>query len=85
MYSFHPQTIWALEQVDADRIGTVKLIRSSFSFNIGSRLHDIRLQAALAGGSLMDVGVILSICVVQFMGMLLWLWEPVFIRLLMVK
>src|SRR5256714_15560577 len=56
MYRFHPQTIWALEQVDAGRIGTVKLIRSSFSFNIGSRLHDIRLQAALAGGSLMDVG-----------------------------
>src|SRR2546423_12048613 len=56
MYRFHPQTVWTLEQVDAGRIGTVKLIRSSFSFNIGSRLHDIRLQAALAGGSLMDLG-----------------------------
>jgi predicted dehydrogenase len=56
MYRFHPQTIWALEQVADGRIGTVKLIRSSFSFNVGSRPHDIRLQAALAGGSLMDVG-----------------------------
>ncbi len=56
MYRFHPQTVWALEQVAAGRIGQVKLIRSSFSFNAGSRPHDIRLQAALAGGSLMAVG-----------------------------
>ncbi len=58
MYRFHPQTIWALEQVHAGRIGPVKLVRSSFSFNIllPPRPHDIRLQAGLAGGSLMDVG-----------------------------
>lgn len=58
MYRFHPQTIWALEQVHSGRIGTVKLVRSSFCFNIllPPRLQDIRLQAALAGGSLMDVG-----------------------------
>ena len=58
MYRFHPQTVWALEQVAAGRIGTVKLVRSSFSFNVllPPRPQDIRLQAALAGGSLMDVG-----------------------------
>lgn len=56
MYRFHPQTVWALEQVAAGRIGQVRLVRASFAFNVGSRLHDIRLQAALAGGSLMDVG-----------------------------
>jgi D-xylose 1-dehydrogenase (NADP+, D-xylono-1,5-lactone-forming) len=58
MYRFHPQTIWALEQVNEGRIGTVKLVRSSFSFNVmlPPRLQEIRLQAALAGGSLMDVG-----------------------------
>lgn len=58
MYRFHPQIIWALEQAHSDRIGSVKLVRSSFSFNIllPPRPHDIRLQAALAGGSLMDVG-----------------------------
>ena len=58
MYRFHPQTIWALEQVNEGRIGTVKLVQSSFSFNLmfPPRPHDIRLQAALAGGSLMDVG-----------------------------
>jgi D-xylose 1-dehydrogenase (NADP+, D-xylono-1,5-lactone-forming) len=58
MYRFHPQTIWALEQAHAGRIGAIKLVRSSFAFNvmIPPRPHDIRLQAALAGGSLMDVG-----------------------------
>ena len=58
MYRFHPQTVWALEQVAEGRIGNVKLVRSSFSFNLllPSRPHDIRLQGALAGGSLMDVG-----------------------------
>ncbi len=56
MYRFHPQTLWTLEQIANGRIGNVKLIHSSFSFNVGSRPHDIRLQADLAGGSLMDVG-----------------------------
>ena len=56
MYRFHPQTIWTLEQIANGRIGNVKLIHSSFSFNVGSRPHDIRLQADLAGGSLMDIG-----------------------------
>ena len=58
MYRFHPQILWALEQVHTGRIGTVKLVRASFAFNImlPPRPHNIRLQAALAGGSLMDVG-----------------------------
>jgi predicted dehydrogenase len=58
MYRFHPQILWALEQVHAGRIGTVKLVRASFAFNVmlPPRPHNIRLQAALAGGSLMDVG-----------------------------
>ncbi len=56
MYRFHPQTVWALEQVAGGRIGNVKLVHASFAFNVRSRPQDIRLQAALAGGSLMDVG-----------------------------
>lgn len=58
MYRFHPQILWALEQVHAGRIGVVKLVRASFAFNVmlPPRPHNIRLQAALAGGSLMDVG-----------------------------
>ncbi len=55
-YRFHPQMLWVLEQVGSGRIGKVKLVRSSFSFDIRPRPHDIRLQPALAGGSLMDVG-----------------------------
>jgi len=58
MYRFHPQIIWALEQIKAGRLGAVKLVRASFAFNIlfPPRLNDIRLQPDLAGGSLMDVG-----------------------------
>jgi xylose dehydrogenase (NAD/NADP) len=58
MYRFHPQTIWALEQIHCGRLGEVKLVRASFSFNImlPLRHNDIRLQPNLAGGSLMDVG-----------------------------
>lgn len=58
MYRFHPQTVWALKQIADGRIGKVKLVHSSFSFNIllPPRPQNIRLQAPLAGGSLMDVG-----------------------------
>ncbi len=58
MYRFHPQTLWALEQVRTGRIGTVKLVHASFAFNVmlPPRPQNIRLQADLAGGSLMDVG-----------------------------
>jgi len=56
MYRFHPQIVWALDQVAVGRIGPVRLVRSSFSFDIRSRPGDVRLQPALAGGSLMDVG-----------------------------
>ena len=56
MYRFHPQIRWALEQIRQGRIGDVRLVRSAFHFDISARPQDIRLQAALAGGSLMDIG-----------------------------
>ncbi len=56
MYRFHPQTQWALQQVRNGLIGPVRLVRASFSFDIRSRPQNIRLNAELAGGSLMDVG-----------------------------
>lgn len=56
MYRFHPQIIWTLEQVKADLIGPVRLVRTSFSFDIRSRPDNIRVNPALAGGSLMDTG-----------------------------
>jgi predicted dehydrogenase len=56
MYRFHPQIVWSLGQVRAGTIGPVRLVRSTFSFDIRSRPENIRLQPELAGGSLMDVG-----------------------------
>ncbi|HEY3992718.1 MAG TPA: Gfo/Idh/MocA family oxidoreductase [Ktedonobacteraceae bacterium] len=58
MYRFHPQMIWALEQIRSGRLGEIRMVRASFFFNIllPLRHNDIRLQPQLAGGSLMDVG-----------------------------
>ncbi len=58
MYRFHPQTIWALEQVHSGRLGEIRMVRASFFFNIlyPPRQNNIRLQLKLGGGSLMDVG-----------------------------
>lgn len=56
MYRFHPQIVWALEQAHAGLIGTVRLVRASFAFDVRSRPENIRLNPELAGGSLMDVG-----------------------------
>ena len=56
MYRFHPQIVWAIEQVNAGLIGNVRLVRGSFAFDIRSRPDDIRLKPELAGGALMDVG-----------------------------
>lgn len=63
MYRFHPQTQWALEQVQRGAIGPVRLVRASFAFDVRSRPENIRLQPELAGGSLMDVGCYpVSVC-----------------------
>jgi predicted dehydrogenase len=56
MYRFHPQIVWALEQVRTGQIGVVRLVRASFSFDVRSHPNNVRLSAELAGGSLMDVG-----------------------------
>ena len=56
MYRFHPQIVWALEQISSGVIGPVRLVRASFSFDIRARPQNIRLKPELAGGSLMDVG-----------------------------
>jgi xylose dehydrogenase (NAD/NADP) len=69
MYRFHPQIRWALEQVAAGRIGAARIVRSSFVFDLQSRPGDIRLQGALGGGSLMDVGCYpLNLCRAVFGG-----------------
>ena len=69
MYRFHPQIRWTLEQLAAGRIGEVRLVRSSFVFDLHNRPGDIRLQGVLGGGSLMDVGCYpLNFCRAVFGG-----------------
>jgi xylose dehydrogenase (NAD/NADP) len=53
MWRHHPQACRLLELIE--EIGELRLIRASFSFLL-ERAGDLRLQAALDGGALMDVG-----------------------------
>ncbi len=55
MYRHHPQTSRLVELLDQRAIGRVRMIRGTFSFSLGAR-SDIRLEAGLDGGALMDVG-----------------------------
>ena len=56
MYRHHPQTLKVQELVKSGSIGSLKLIRGSFSFVI-SREEDIRLlDPAMGGGSIWDIG-----------------------------
>ncbi len=69
MYRFHPHIRWALEQIASGRIGAARMVRSSFVFDLHSRPGDIRLQGALGGGSMMDVGCYpLNLCRAIFGG-----------------
>lgn len=55
MYRHHPLVKTVLDLIHDGAIGDVQLVRSTFSFNITSE-NNIRLDAALGGGALMDVG-----------------------------
>lgn len=57
MYRFHPQTLRLAELVRDGVIGEVRIIRSSFGFDMGSFRPEHRLFANdLAGGGILDVG-----------------------------
>jgi len=56
MYRAHPQTIEAIRAIRAGVIGEVKLIRTSFCYFTHRITGNIRFDASLAGGSIMDVG-----------------------------
>jgi D-xylose 1-dehydrogenase (NADP+, D-xylono-1,5-lactone-forming) len=58
MYRHHPQTMRIKELVEDGAIGELRTIRAAFSFDLlASRgADDVRLNAELDGGSLMDVG-----------------------------
>jgi D-xylose 1-dehydrogenase (NADP+, D-xylono-1,5-lactone-forming) len=55
MWRHHPQLQRARELLDAGDIGELRVIRAAFAFNAADP-DDIRLQADLDGGGLMDVG-----------------------------
>lgn len=56
MYRCHPQTARLAEIVQSGVIGEVRLIQSSFSYQLGPRYENIRLSNPAAGGGIMDVG-----------------------------
>jgi D-xylose 1-dehydrogenase (NADP+, D-xylono-1,5-lactone-forming) len=55
MYRHHPQTLKVQELVQDGSLGTLKLIRGSFSYVLSSET-DVRLDPAMGGGSIWDVG-----------------------------
>ena len=56
MYRCHPQTQQLLEIVRRGEIGRITHIRTSFCFHLRNTAGNIRLDPALGGGALMDVG-----------------------------
>ena len=58
VYRWHPQTLRVAEWLRRGAIGTVRTTAASFHFVMvgAARQTNIRMNAALAGGALMDVG-----------------------------
>jgi predicted dehydrogenase len=58
MWRHHPQALRLQELAAEGVIGTPRLVRAAFSFDIfgADRPDDVRLQSSLDGGGLMDVG-----------------------------
>ena len=55
MYRHHPQTQHIIEMVKSGKLGEIKFVRGSFTFQL-NRDGDIRLDPAMGGGALWDVG-----------------------------
>ena len=58
MWRHHPQALRLRELLGEGAVGELRLVRAAFSFDIfgAGRPDDVRLQAGLDGGGLMDVG-----------------------------
>jgi predicted dehydrogenase/aryl-alcohol dehydrogenase-like predicted oxidoreductase len=56
MYRCHPQTARLTQLIKQGVIGEVRLIQSSFAYNLGPKYENIRLSNPCAGGGIMDVG-----------------------------
>ncbi|MFK0386575.1 aldo/keto reductase [Agrobacterium sp. NPDC090273] len=57
MYRLHPQTAKLVELIRNRAVGDIRIVRSSFGFNMGTFRPDHRLFAnEMAGGGILDVG-----------------------------
>ena len=56
MWRFHPQTDELVRVVRSGAIGDVRVVRTAFGFGGIGGTENVRLQTALGGGALMDVG-----------------------------
>jgi xylose dehydrogenase (NAD/NADP) len=56
MWRFHPQTSAVRQLVAEGRIGDLRLVRSTLTFPLADLADDVRMDPALDGGALMDVG-----------------------------
>ncbi len=55
MWRFHPQTLRVQQLIREGAVGRIQSIQAAFTFSIREE-DNIRLNASLAGGALMDVG-----------------------------
>ncbi len=55
MYRSHPQTSKVKEIVDSGTLGTIKMIRGSYTYKIWDE-NDIRMDPQMGGGGLWDIG-----------------------------
>ena len=74
MYRYHPQTLWALEQVHAGRIGTVKLVHASFAFILMQSTSSAQYSLASISSRRFVDGCWLLPC--QFLSCRLWPSPP---------
>ena len=65
MWRFHPMHQRARQLIREGALGEVKLVRSAFTFTL-ERQQNVRLDAQLAGGGLMDVGCY-CLCAARFL------------------
>lgn len=56
MWPHHPRTARMRELIDNGAIGQVTHVNAAFTFELGLDPSNIRLQASMGGGSLLDVG-----------------------------
>jgi predicted dehydrogenase len=56
MWPHHPRTALIREQLQQGKIGAVRRVTGSFTFKLLMDSANIRLQPAMGGGSLLDVG-----------------------------